>query len=345
MGVKDVWKSKVNEYYAKDLTGSADLKTGACCADVPSENLKPILAKIHDEVLAKFYGCGSPLPAVLESKVILDLGCGTGRDVVMAAALAGPEGRVIGLDMTDEQLDVANRHKAYHSEIFGLPEGVIEFKKGQIEDLSFLEDDSVDVVISNCVVNLSPDKKQVLSEVFRVLKPGGEFYFSDVFSDRRLNPAVLEDKVLLGECLAGALYEHDFRRMVQSFRILDIREVKRAGIPLYDPSVISKLGGVRFTSITYRIWNLNTLEDLCEDYGQAVRYNGKLENSPWMFELDAGHHFEAKRITPVCRNTFLMLKDTRFAPYFDFMGDDSVHLGKFADCGDGADLTAEDCGC
>lgn len=343
MSEKDVWKLKVNEYYAKDLTGSADLKTGACCADSPAEYLKPILAKVHDEVISKFYGCGSPLPSVLEGKTVLDLGCGTGRDVVMAAALAGPEGRVIGLDMTDEQLDVANRHKSYHCEAYGLPESVIEFKKGQIEDLSFLEDDSVDVVISNCVVNLSSDKKQVLAEVFRVLKPGGEFYFSDVFSDRRMAPEVVEDKVLLGECLAGALYEHDFRRMVQGFGILDIREVKRAGIPLYDPSVISKLGNVNFTSITYRIWNLTSLEDLCEDYGQAVRYNGSLEGSPWSFELDAGHHFEASRITPVCRNTFKMLKETRFEPYFDFMGDDSVHLGKFADCG--TESSIEDCGC
>ncbi|MDC3250167.1 methyltransferase domain-containing protein [bacterium] len=343
MGVKDIWKSKVNEYYAKDLKGSVDLKTGACCADSPADYLKPMLAKVHDEVVSKFYGCGSPLPVVLEGKTVLDLGCGTGRDVVLAAALVGPEGRVIGLDMTDEQLEVANRHKAYHCEIFGLPEDVVEFRKGQIEDLSFLKDNSVDVVISNCVVNLSASKKQVLSEVFRVLKPGGEFFFSDVFSDRRMSPEVVEDKVLLGECLAGALYEHDFRRMVQSLGVLDIREVKRSEIPLYDSSVISKLGNVKFTSITYRIWNLSSLEDLCEDYGQAVRYNGGVNVSPWVFELDAGHHFEASRITPVCRNTFNMLKETRFAPYFDFLGDDSVHLGKFADCSTG--VLEEDCGC
>lgn len=190
---------------------------------------------------------------------------------------------------------------------------------------------------------MSASKKQVLSEVFRVLKPGGEFFFSDVFSDRRMSPEVVEDKVLLGECLAGALYEHDFRRMVQSLGVLDIREVKRSEIPLYDSSVISKLGNVKFTSITYRIWNLSSLEDLCEDYGQAVRYNGGLNVSPWVFELDAGHHFEASRITPVCRNTFNMLKETRFAPYFDFLGDDSVHLGKFADCSTG--VLEEDCGC
>lgn len=344
MTAKDVWKLKVNEYYAKDLTGSVDLKTGACCADAPSDELKPILAKVHDEVISRFYGCGSPLPAVLESKIVLDLGCGTGRDVVLAAALAGPEGKVIGLDMTDEQLDVANRHKAYHCEVFGLPETVIEFKKGQIEDLSFLDDNSVDVVISNCVINLSPDKKQVISEVFRVLKPGGEFYFSDVFSDRRIAAEIVEDKVLLGECLAGAIYEHDFRRMVQSFGVLDIREVKRAPIPLYDKYVESKLGNVQFTSITYRVWNLNSLEDLCEDYGQSVRYKGNLEKSPWVFELDSGHHFETKRITPVCRNTYKMLKNTRFEPYFDFMGDDSVHFGKFADCGS-EQKSIENCGC
>jgi SAM-dependent methyltransferase len=174
----------VKDYYGRVLQSSTDLKTSACCiGDELPRHHKAILAEIEDEVLARFYGCGSPLPPGLEGAVVLDLGCGSGRDAYLASKLVGAEGRVIGVDMTDEQLDVARRHESAQMKRFGFVEPNVDFRQGYIEDLAAagVEDESVDVVISNCVINLSPDKERVFSEIFRVLKPGGELYFSDVF--------------------------------------------------------------------------------------------------------------------------------------------------------------------
>jgi len=178
---------------------------------------KQVLSKIHDEVLSKYYGCGSPIPPLEKGLVVLDLGSGTGRDCFVASAFVGETGKVIGVDMTEEQLAVANKHIEYHTKAFSLAKSNVEFKKGFIEDLKSIgiADNSVDVVISNCVINLSPDKQKVLSEVYRILKPGGELYYSDVFSDRRIPEELQKDKVLWGECLSGALYIEDFRRMMQ----------------------------------------------------------------------------------------------------------------------------------
>jgi arsenite methyltransferase len=147
------------------------------------EYLRPILNEIHTEILDRFYGCGSPIPSALEGATLLDLGCGTGRDAYMLAKLVGPNGRVIGLDMTDEQLDVARRHIDYHMKKFGYASPNVDFREGFMEDLAAagIADNSIDLVVSNCVINLSPNKEKVFSEILRVLKPSGELYFSDVF--------------------------------------------------------------------------------------------------------------------------------------------------------------------
>ena len=175
----------VKAYYGKVLKTKADLKTSACCtAEAMPMHLRDLARQIHPEVVEKFYGCGSPIPHELEGRTVLDLGSGSGRDCFMLSRLVGPHGRVIGVDMTDEQLSVARKHVDYHTELFGYASPNVRFVKGYIEDLAScgIEDESVDLATSNCVLNLSPDKTRVFSEIFRVLKPGGEIYFSDVFA-------------------------------------------------------------------------------------------------------------------------------------------------------------------
>jgi arsenite methyltransferase len=327
-------QESVREYYGRVLNTSADLKTSACClAESLPEHHREIMSQIHPEVVEKFYGCGSPIPHELEGRTVLDLGCGSGRDCYLLSNLVGPGGRVIGVDMTPEQLAVARRHVEYHMDRWGYSEPNVEFLEGYIEDLQSLgvEDGSVDVVVSNCVVNLSPDKERVFSEIFRVLKPGGELYFSDVFSGRRVPKPLTTDPVLLGECLGGALYIEDFRRLLRGLGVLDHRVVSRSRLDLRSTEVEEKAGMIDFHSMTIRAFKL-PLEDICEDYGQVAFYLGTIPQAPHAFTLDDHHLFRTGMPVLVCGNTAAMLQDTRFGRHFRVVGDRSVHYGPFA-CG------------
>ncbi|MHB1141970.1 MAG: methyltransferase domain-containing protein [Sulfuricaulis sp.] len=324
----------IKDYYGRVLKTNRDLKTGACCSgDSFALPIREILKDIHPDVIAKFYGCGSPIPSELTGKTVLDLGSGSGRDCFILSRLVGPAGRVIGVDMTPEQLDTARRHVGYHTEKFGFARPNVEFRQGYIEDLETLgiTNDSIDVVISNCVINLSPDKERVFAEIFRVLKPGGELYFSDVFADRRIPKHLAEDPVLLGECLGGALYIEDFRRLLARVGCPDHRIVSNSILTLTDPAIKRKAGMIGFHSLTVRAFKLD-LEDRCEDYGQVAYYLGTVPEQPHRFMLDDHHLFETGRPHPVCGNTAAMLSQTRYAPHFRIIGDIRVHHGLF-DCG------------
>jgi arsenite methyltransferase len=296
----------VREYYGRVLQSSADLKTSACClAETLPRHVREILKTLHCYVLSK---------------------------------LVGPQGRVIGLDMTEEQLAVARRHQAWHAEKFGFAN--TEFRQGYIEDLSGIADGSVDLVVSNCVVNLSPDKPRVFREIFRVLKPGGELYFSDVFADRRIPAALAADPVLLGECLGGALYVEDFRREMARVGCLDARVVASSRLTLNNEDIQRQVGHIAFHSMTLRAFKLN-LEDRCEDFGQVATYRGTLAESPQSFDLDDHHHFVAGKPMLVCGNTADMLARTRYAPHFTVQGEKAVHFGLF-DCGPAPLAAAKD---
>lgn len=327
----------VSEYYGKVLKIKADLKTSACCAlDKVSDYVKEPLKLIEDEIQTKFYGCGSPIPLALGGMKVLDLGCGTGRDCFVISYYVEEKGEVVGVDMTDEQLAVANKYLPVQMERFGFKYPNVRFIKGYIEDLKSLDlpDDYFDVVVSNCVVNLSPDKESVLSEVHRVLKEGGEFFFSDVYVDRRLPDWCKHDQILLGECLGAALYWKDFERLVNRIGFHDPRIFACSNIELMDQGTIGKVGFANFNSITYRLFKIPALEDACEDYGQVASYNGTLEASPHKFVLDNHHVFEKGKPMLVCSNTAMMLRDTRFAPHFTVKGDLSTHYGLFEGCGE-----------
>jgi len=324
----------IREYYGRVLKSSADLKTSACClAEALPRHVAEALKDVHAEVKERFYGCGSPIPPALDGATVLDLGCGSGRDCYVLSKLVGPRGRVIGLDMTDEQLAVARRHQHFHAERFGFAN--TDFRQGYIEDLAGagIADASIDLVVSNCVINLSPDKPQVFREIFRVLKPGGELYFSDVFADRRIPAPLAQDPVLLGECLGGALYVEDFRRLLARAGCADARVVSSTPLALNNPELERKAGFIRFSSATIRAFKL-PLEDRCEDFGHVATYRGTLAESPHAFDLDDHHHFEAGRPMRVCGNTADMIGQTRYARHFQVTGDQSVHYGLF-DCGPG----------
>lgn len=321
----------VQDYYGRQLQGTADLKTSACCdADAVPGWLRPLLARIHPEVLERYYGCGLLCPPLLDGCRILDLGCGSGRDVYALAQLVGSRGSVVGVDMTAEQLAVAERHHAFHAEAFGYDN--LTFRKGYIERLDDLGLDpgSFDVIVSNCVVNLSPDKDAVLAGVRRLLKSGGEFYFSDVYADRRLPESVRSDPVLYGECLGGALYWNDFLRLAVRHGFPDARLVADRPLAITDPALAARTGGAHFFSATYRLFQLDTLESACEDYGQVVIYRGTVPQMPERFVLDKRHEMPKGQMYPVCGNTWRMLQETRFHPHFEFVGDFSCHHGIFA---------------
>ena len=326
-------QQNVKDYYGKALTSSADLQTDACCtiADVPT-HLKAVLANIHDEVRARYYGCGLIAPLALEGARILDLGSGSGQDAYALAQLAGANGHVTGVDMTPEQLAVARTHLDWHAEKFGFAN--VDFLEGDIERLEDLEleANSFDVIVSNCVINLVADKAAVFNAAHKLLKPGGEFYFSDVYADRRLSETLHNDPLAQGECLGGALYWNDFLNIAKRAGFRDPRLVEDRPLTINNASLRERLAPAAFHSATYRLFKIAGLEPSCEDYGQAVIYKGGVAHSETTFALDNHHAIEKGRIFPVCGNTYRMLNESRFAKYFDFIGDWSTHFGIFPGC-------------
>ena len=326
----------IKEYYGKVLHGSDDLLTDACCTDTAMpDHIKAALANVHDDVMMRYYGCGLVNPPVLEGAHILDLGSGSGRDCYVLSQLVGEQGSVTGVDMTDEQLAVANQYIDYHAEKFGYAEPNVTFHKGYIEHLEDigLADNSFDLIVSNCVINLCQDKEAALRQAWRLLKPGGEMYFSDVYSDRRVPDDLKQDPVLFGECLAGAFYWQDFLSAARKAGFRDPRLVEDRPLSIDNAAIAEKVGHINFYSATYRLFKLPDLDDQCEDYGQAVIYKGTIDHHPHSFTLDKHHFMETGKVFPVCRNSWQMLHDTRLAPHFDFIGDGKTHYGLFEGCG------------
>jgi arsenite methyltransferase len=239
--VKEVVKERYGKAVQEALGGSKSSCCGSggptavsCCDDPISDNLYDIgqISQIPEEALIASFGCGNPtaLAELKAGEVVLDLGSGGGIDVLLSARRVGPTGKAYGLDMTDEMLALAEENKRKS----GL--GNVEFLRGEIEQIP-LPDNSVDVIISNCVINLSADKDKVLREAFRVLKPGGRFAVSDVVTRGEMPPEIREKVLLWVGCIAGALEEKEYRAKltnagfakieVEPTRIYQIEDARR----------------------------------------------------------------------------------------------------------------------
>jgi arsenite methyltransferase len=209
--IKEVVKEKYGQAALRVTSGGssccgATVNNG--CDDPITSNLYNSLqaGQIPQEALLASLGCGNPtaLARLAPGEIVLDLGSGGGIDVLLSATRVGPTGKAYGLDMTDEMLALANENKRKA----GLSN--VEFLKGEIENIP-LPDNTVDVVISNCVINLSADKDRVIREAFRVLKPGGRFAVSDVVTRGEMLPEIRKNVLLWVGCVAGALEENEYR--------------------------------------------------------------------------------------------------------------------------------------
>ncbi|MFC1730532.1 methyltransferase domain-containing protein [candidate division KSB1 bacterium] len=331
----------VRDFYENVITTNKDFEQSACCISGDTR-MAEIQKKLPEILLQHNYGCGTTIPGDdLRELTVADWGCGSGVDCYTLSYLVGENGKVIGIDMSEEQL---GRARSFQDEImasFHYQEPNVFLNKDYIELGKSIPDNSVDLVVSNCVINLSPDKKSVFQAIFDKLKEGGEVYISDIVLDRRFPMELYENPQgfarLLGECVGGALYIQDLNdtmiaagftdpRVVKINRIRD--EVQGVSIGVYSAEIRAfKISQHEKSPVTA---HLNPMDTACEDYGQIAVYNGTNPVSPSQFVLDDEHCFAAHKPTAVCRNTARMLRDTRLARYFEVTGP-VRHFGAF-DC-------------
>src|SRR6266480_38844 len=316
----------VRQRYA---AGAKERVDNLCCSvEYESEYLKVI----PQEVIERDYGCGDPSPYLCEGEAVLDLGSGTGKICFIAAQIVGAKGKVIGVDMTDEMLDVARRNAPTVTERIGYAN--VEFRKGRIQDLaldlelldrqlkahpitdaaSFLAadelaeevrckhpliaSDSVDVVVSNCVLNLveSKSKRQLFEEIFRVLKKGGRAVISDIVSDEEVPEGLQNDPELWSGCISGALTESGFLSAFENVGFYGIQILNRDARPW------RTVQGIEFRSVTVEAFKGKQGE--CFERNQAVIYYG-----PFREVLDDDNHrMERGKRYAVCDKTYNLYK-------------------------------------
>jgi SAM-dependent methyltransferase len=244
-----------------------------CCPT--SYDMETLKSFIPEEVLTISYGCGTPtgLNSVRRGETVLDIGCGGGIDCFEASRLVGPSGHVIGIDMTDTMLEVARRNAPIVASNLGHGCSNVEFRKGMADTMP-VHDGSVDLIISNCVINLAPDKGGVFREMFRVVKPGGRFTISDIVSDRVVPHYLVHDAVKWGDCLSGAL--------TLSGHMEGLTAAGFQGIHLVKFSPWQVIDGIHFFSVTltgYRFDNGPAHSDarfatLCGPFGRVTDERG-----------------------------------------------------------------------
>ena len=236
---------KVSDRYAKAASTGEQM----CCPT--SYNMADLKSFIPEEVLKISYGCGTPagLKTVSHGETVLDIGSGGGIDCFEASRLVGPTGHVIGIDMTDTMLAIARKHAPIVAANLGYPASNVEFRKGMADAMP-ISDGTVDLIISNCVINLAPDKRKVFREMFRVAKPGGRFTISDIVADQPVPQYLANDAEKWGDCLSGALTLRDY--------IAGMRGSGFLGIHLIKTSPWQSIDGIHFFSVTLTGYKLPT---------------------------------------------------------------------------------------
>lgn len=227
----------VSERYAKAVTTGEEM----CCPT--GYNHEDLRTFIPEAVLKVSYGCGTPvgLTTVQPEETVLDIGSGAGIDCFEASRRVGPLGRVIGIDMTDEMLSMARSHAPVVAANLGYPKSNVDFRKGYADAMP-VENNTVDLIVSNCVINLAPDKSKVFQEMYRVLKPGGRFTISDIVADQPVPQYMIHDKGKWGDCLSGALQLGDYWTELRKAGFLGLHQVNFIPWRIID--------GIHFLSVT-----------------------------------------------------------------------------------------------
>ncbi len=327
----------VRERYA----AVAKSREAELCCPVNCES--EYLEVIPREVIERDYGCGDPSCYLREGETVLDLGSGTGKICFIAAQIVGPKGKVIGIDMTDEMLEVARRNAPIVAKRTGYAN--VEFRKGRIQDLaldlerldqelerrpitnaaSFLAadelaqelrvkypliaSDSIDVVVSNCVLNLvePKSKRQLFEEIFRVLKKGGRAVICDIVSDEPVPDELQDDPELWSGCISGALTEEGFLAAFENAGFYGIQMLKRDAKPW------RTVQGIEFRSVTIEAFKGKQGE--CFERNQAVIYRG-----PFREVLDDDNHrMERGKRYAVCDKTYNLYKKAPYSEFFEFV--------------------------
>jgi radical SAM protein with 4Fe4S-binding SPASM domain len=307
----------VQEFYAQAAEAPQE---ELCCPIQPN----PVdIAHIPGEVIERFYGCGSPVDVaeIKAGETTLDLGSGAGIDVFVAAKKVGPEGRAIGVDMTESMLEVAETARRQVAANLGWD--AVEFRQGYLEEIP-LEDDSADLVTSNCVVNLSPDKRRVFAEMWRVLRDHGRIVIADIVSAEEVPPHQRQDPRLWGECISGALTEEAF-----------LAYLERAGfygLQILRKSFWKEVEGYRFYSVTVRGYKFRKQEG-CVYLGQQAIYAGPFRG----VSDEEGHWFPRDVAVQICTDTAAKLSKPPYAGLFMVTEPGSTAPPDFSCCGD------EDC--
>ena len=308
----------VKEYYGKVLQSSDDLKTQACVAQGRALNayVKCAISAVHEEVSARYYGCGLVIPAAVGGTKVLDLGSGSGRDCFALSKLVGEDGEVVGIDMTKEQIEVARQYIDYHTTKFNYSAPNTSFVDGFIEDLSGagLQPSHFDIIVSNCVVNLSPDKLAVLKQAYDVLKEGGELYFSDVYTDTMLGDDVRKNKVLWGECISGALHWKQLHELAAQVGFSKPYLVTTSPIEIDRPEFLEILGDAKFCSATYRLFKLPAHKYA----GTCVLYDGSLPGHEDSLVFDHKTTLETEKMACVSGDKVAALAASRFKDTLTF---------------------------